>query len=82
MDESEIIPDDSLSQYLTVVSGQDIEESISQTSASSVLQEKYVTGKADQYMVSFNRAKTIFEVTDEHSAEEAKKFLKIHAKIC
>jgi len=82
MDDDEIILDDTVSQYSTVASGQDIEESTrhgtTQGSASQPVDE---TVTVEQKMF-LRRAKTVFEVNDEHTAEDAKKFLKVSTKIC
>ena len=82
MDNDEIILDDTVSQYSTVAgSGQDIEESTrhgtTQGSASQPVDE---TVTVEQKMF-LRRAKTVFEVNDEHTAEDAKKFLKVSTKI-
>ena len=70
-----------------MVSGQEIDEStgthgIAQTPGSNVLEGVDETGMVDQQMFFFSRLKTVFEVSDERTAEEARKLLNVYIKIC
>ena len=86
MDDIDITPDDSLSQFSTMVSGQEIDESvgthgIAQTPGGNVLEGVDETGEVAQQMFFLSRLKTAFEVSDERTAEEARKLLKVYIKI-
>ena len=70
-----------------MASGQEIDEStgthgIAQTPGSNVLEGVDETGEVDQQMFFFSRLKIVFEISDERTAEEARKLLKIYIKIC
>ena len=81
------MPDDSLPQFSAMVSDQEIDESTgthgtAQTPGSNILEGVDETDMIDQQMFFFNRLKTVFEVSDKCTAEEARKLLKIYIKIC
>ena len=78
MDDFNIMPDDSLSQYSTAAGGQGNEESTTQTPASTILQDNV----AGEEMFFVGRLKMVLEVSDDRTAEEAKNFLKVYVKIC
>jgi len=87
MDDIDIMPDDSLSPFSAMVSGQEIDGSTgthgtAQTPASNVLEGIDETDMIDQQMFLFSRLKTVFEVSDERTAEEARKLRKVYIKIC
>lgn len=87
MDNNDTMPDESPSQFSAIASGQEIDESTdihgsAQTPGGNVLEDAEKTGKVDQQMFFFSRLKTVFEVNDERTAEEARKFLKVYNKIC
>ena len=74
MDDIEIMPDDSFSTAGGDQLEIDIEESTSQGTHNNFPE----THKAEEQVYFFGKIKTIFEVSDDHTAEEAKKFLKVH----
>ena len=74
MDDVEIMPDDSFSTAGGDQLEIDIEDSTSQGTRSDFSESR----KAKQQVYFFGKIKTIFEVSDDRTAEEAKKFLKVH----
>ena len=87
MDDIDIMPNDSLSQFSAMTSGQEIDESTgthgtAQTSGGNILEHVDETDKIDQQTFFFSRLKTVFEVSDECTVEKARKFLKVYIKIC
>ena len=89
MDDFDIVADESLSQYSATpaASGQEIDESTGTHGSAGMpanndLQDADTTEKIDEQTFFFARLKTIFEVSDERTAEEARKFLKVNVKLC
>ena len=74
MDDVEIMPDDSFSTAGGDQLEIDIEDSTSQGTNCDFPESR----KAKQQVYFFVKIKTIFEVSDDRTAKEAKKFLKVH----
>jgi hypothetical protein len=74
MNDVEIMADDLFSTTVDDQVEADIEESINPETHSD-LSESH---KAEERSYFFSKLKTIFEVSDERTAEEAKKFLKVY----
>lgn len=72
------MPDDSFS----AAGGDELEIDIEESTSQGTRSDFPETRKAEEQVYFFGKIKTIFEVSDDRTAEEAKKFLKVHNSIC